>query len=180
MKEKVITIMSALVLVLIITVANASAMNSEPWTTVGSSGTVDEADMGMVSLNGGIASILSTAVSTSVLNIRYNVVAVDGLLNNLNGTVLTARFLDNGSGARVILRLKKYDFDTGITSTLLTLDSNSFSSSPSYQVQSVGGCSSGITFDFYNNAYFIDAEIQKTATGGSAGLAIISIGHILC
>lgn len=53
-----------------------------PWTSVGAAGTVDDDDLalyetdittGLMAFNGGV---------TGTLNIRYNIVAVDGLLVN--------------------------------------------------------------------------------------------------
>jgi hypothetical protein len=174
----------SLALVLIVIVGGFStawANNLDPWTAVGSAGTVDEADTSIVSLNERFASIAVTAQLPATLDIRYNVVAVDGLLQNSDAIRLRARFQDNGADARIILRLKEYNINTGSTTTRLTFDSDVLPADDIFQVGSVNSvCFEGNFFDFFNNAYSIDAEILKTGAGGKARLAIIEIGTIVC
>ncbi len=160
----------------------ALANNLDPWTTVGSAGTVDEADAAIVSLSAGVAAVASTASPPATLDMRYNVVAVDGLLQTAGDAMaLTARFLDNGAAARVVLRLREYSLTTGVTTTRITLDSNAFPASSAYQVRSANStCFSGNFFDFNRNAYYVEAQIQKTGLTGSAGLAIVQVGYTLC
>lgn len=159
----------------------ARADNFEPWTTVGSAGTVDEADLSEVLFTGGIASLRTTLPAQASLTIRYNVVAVDGLLQGGDAVNMKVRFRDNGANARVSVALRQYNFNTGLTTTRITFDSNSFAASNSYQVQSVNSrCFSGNFFDFFNNAYFVEVTLIKTGSGGDPSLALVGIGSTLC
>lgn len=162
-------------------VAEVGAMGagSDPWTTVASAGTVDEADMSIVSLTGAFAQIKSSATLPANLNVRYNVVSEEYIYGG-DGYRLTARFRDNGTSSRVILYLKEYNLFTGATRTRMTLDSNNFPSSNAYQTQSVGNCAPGWTFDFYRKAYYVEAIIQKTSRTGNPGLGGIQISYNLC
>jgi hypothetical protein len=108
-----------------------AAQAERDWTTVGAAGTVDEADRDKVVFSGGFVTMRSEATGT--LNLRYNVVAVDGLFGG-NGAELGVRFRDNGPDARVVVRLKRYNLVTGATATLLTLNSDDFEVSDSFQL----------------------------------------------
>lgn len=156
MKKSMILLLIA---VLIMSLSTAWAQ-TKPWTTVGSAGTVDEEDTGIVSLGSPIpGAVMLTNVAIGTLNIRYNVVAVDGVFGGDN-YALTVRFRDNGADARVIVRLKSYNFNTGTTRTLLTLDSNAYAAAAGFQKQTVSS-NCGTHLDFFNNAYFMDVEITK-------------------
>jgi hypothetical protein len=158
-------------------VANALAEVDEhkPWTAVASTGTVDEADAGIVSLSSGTATV--TAVGT--LDIRYNVVAVDGVFSPGDGIQMAVRFLDNGVSARVKLTLYQYNIASGVGTPILTFDSDGFPAAGGYQDQTIALCGPP-WLDFVNNAYYVQASVSKTAAGGSAGLAIIQSGGTLC
>lgn len=160
---------------------NPTGAGTDPWTTVGSAGTVDEADTNVVDLNGALAQVKPGGQASAVVDIRYNVVSEGGIYGG-DGYLLTARFRDNGTFSRVILYLKEYNLLTGTTTTRMTLDSNAFPASNSYQTQSVGVCSPAWSFDFFNKAYFIEAQIQKTKnnTNYPPGLGGLKIGYNLC
>jgi hypothetical protein len=176
---------------------------SAPWTTVGSAGTVDEAHLSNVALGSPVSGAVSISAAGTV-NIRYNVVAVAGVLGG-NGLTLTARYqtspapLENsplfspmfffpgfGTPGQVIVRLMKYNLTTGVVTNLLTLDSNSFPQASGFQVQSVAtsACVPPFTtLDFVNNSYFMDVALIKpsgglrdtTISGPSPALAMIKL-----
>lgn len=153
-----------------------AATSLKPFTCVGSAGTVDEADMGLVSLSSGVAFMKSGAGNGSRLNIRYNVVATD---DAAGGAVdMTLRYRDNGAGARVIARLKSYNFRTGAIRTVLTFNSNDFPQSSRFQTQSVFHC--GRSLDFQSNAYFIDVELYKSNSGGTPALGLMKVIWTIC
>lgn len=160
--------------------ANADAVPNMFWTSVGSAGTVDEADRDAVSLDGAVASHVGAFGRT--VRIRYNVVAVDGLSGG--GITLVGNYLDTGAGSRVILSLKRYSVDSDVTDVLLVLDSNDplFPPSWSFQTRQVQTCEGG--FDFTRHAYFIEAQLIRQATSPpTASLAQlaavqVSTGHV--
>lgn len=174
------------------------------WTTVGSAGTVDEADKGKLVYQGSAVSfpeilpplpkaqtaqaesnaltILPT--ETTSATVRYNVTAVDGLFEPGDGLGMTVRFRDDGDWAQVLIRLYEQDIFTGATNLLLTFDSNAFHPSPDYQTQGVGVEDRSFSLDFSQKAYFIEATLTKTSIintidGGKPGLAIIKLQPVL-
>ena len=94
-------------------VAAASVLHAD-WTAVGSTGTIDEGDLGKIVLNNdGSASIRSTISSTSA-KVRFNVTSNPGIDffipkpgEETGNLVFTMRVRDNGAGARVIATLKR-------------------------------------------------------------------------
>lgn len=159
---------------------SAKADDSRPWTTAGSAGTVDEADLAIVSLSGPYATHAAAAPVISTVDIRYNVVDLDGL-HGWDRYLLKVRFLDNGAAARVIVRLKEYSLVNGNLITRMTFDSNAFAGNAAYQTQSVSSaCWPGWSFNFDQNVYFLEVEIQRTGAGGAAGVAAIQIIGSLC
>jgi len=145
------------------------------WTTIGSAGTVDEADTGLVAFNGAVASV--KAGKTGTVNLRYNVVPVDGLFGG-DGLSMAVKFRDNGPAARVVARLKRYDVVAGTTSTLLTVDSDDFDPRSGFQIRESLNC--GGQPSFGPNAYFVDVEMTKGAGSGTPGLAAIVVSLSLC
>jgi hypothetical protein len=103
------------------------------------------------------------SVLRGAVSVRYNVVAVGGLLD-VAGVTLTARLLDRGDGQRVFLQLKEYNLHTGLTTTLLTLDSDTQPATPGFREQfaSTDGCFPPFTsLNFADNAYFVDAVLSR-------------------
>src|SRR5688572_22376622 len=70
---------------------HATTAFAEPkcWTAVGSDGTVDEADLGTVALSSNSAAV-KDAVANATVDIRYNVVAVDGVFGGERQTKFLA------------------------------------------------------------------------------------------
>jgi hypothetical protein len=151
------------VLALSIGASTAAAQAPVPWTSVGSAGTVDEADLLRVQLGTPVPGAVSMGPGPafrSAVRIRYNVVAVGGVLDGSVG--MAARWLDRGDGQRVFLELKEYNLGTGLTTTLLTLDSDAFPAAPAFQTGSTNGCVPPfVTLNFSENAYFVDAVLSR-------------------
>lgn len=161
-------------------VAAPAALADSPWTSAGSAGTVDEADLTLVSLSGPYASVVPAAAAGTTVDIRYNVVAVEGL-HGWDGYQLKVRYLDNGAGARVIVRLKEYNINNGNTYTRMTFDSDTFAASPAYQTRSIdSGCWPGWAFNFGTSIFYLEVELQKTGAGGGSGISALQISGILC
>ena len=88
------------------------------------------------------------------------------------------RWIDNGSGARVVVRLKSYEVDTGKVITLLAFDSNDSFPGPSNNFQSqVSACgffdfdfASGHSFFGGGSVYYIVANLTRSASGGNPQL----------
>jgi len=151
------------------------------WTTVGSAGTVDEADLSTVALSANSASV-SGSVANATVDIRYNVVAVNGVFGGERNTkTLTVRFADNGAAAQVIVRLIQLNISNGSFNILAQLDSNDFTPSNVAQKQSRGFNCDAPEFDFAKNIYFFDVQLKKTAVGGNPLIRAIQIcGNGIC
>ena len=180
---------------------NAQAQTADVdknWTTVGSTGTLDEKSIGKVffaqskvqigRVPGPVNTSLVSTIDSAV--IRYSVTAVDSFfapracrtntsLSSLD-VRLTLRYLAAGGG-RVVAKLIEVVLSTGRETTLLTFDSTGtgLSLSDNYQVQSISVCGRPWNFDFQNKAYYIEA----TLTGGgitaltAAGIQMIQIDN---
>lgn len=172
------------------------------WTTVGSAGTIDESSTGKLIMQGSTISFpeilpplptdtfepltdhsafaAAIPLETVTATVRYNVVATDGLFENGAWLGMKSRLRDNGDRAQVVLRLYEVNIDTGATSLVMTLDSNSFTPSGNYQT--VGASVFvGNRINFLQNAYYIEATmIQKRLQispigGGRPGIAVIQL-----
>jgi hypothetical protein len=150
------------------------------WTTAGSTGTVDEADLNLVTLTDNTAAI-SSAVTNATGDIRYNVVAVDGVFGgDRHAKSLAVRFADNGENARVLVHLRRVHIDSGVLTTLTTLDSDNYPASIVAQTQSqVFNCGDP-EFDFENHIYYIEAQLIKTGSGGTPLIRSIHNCPSLC
>ena len=182
---------------------NAQAQTADVdknWTTVGSTGTLDEKSIGKVFFDhskvqmGRVAgptnpnpSLVSTTDSAVI---RYTVTAVDSFfaprtcrtntaLNSLD-VRLTLRYLAAGGG-RVVAKLLEVDLSTGREKALLTFDSTGPGLSPSdnYQVQSISVCGRPWNFDFQNKAYYIEATLTGNSIAAltAAGIQTIQIDN---
>lgn len=148
------------------------------WTSMGATGTLDDASIALARFgsNGAVA-VQESSRLPATLTIRYNVVAVDGLFVSSSEGLphcLNVRFRDNGSGAQVIVRVKEVNLDgDGTPRTLATFNSNLYGLTPDYRRALV--CTHQLAFDFYRNGYFVEAQLVKTSREGEPGLQMISI-----
>lgn len=159
--------------------SRAQVLGDKPWTTVGAAGTVSPGDTNDVAyFTGGWVGLTNTA---SFARIRYNVVAVDGLLESaivLTRPRLTVKFLDNGPNAHVRVTLKELDLNNslGFGAHLMTLYSDNFAADDSFQTQTTS-CPFLFAFDFVNKAYFLEVELERPAgSNGQVGLAVMQLG----
>jgi len=166
----------ALLLTGLAATSRAQVVLGQPWTSIGAVGVVDE---GEITFTGPLAYLAS---DSAVL--RYNVVAVEGLFATSGllptRTILTARFRDNGDNNHVVVRLKSQRLTgpgAGDITTLMTIDSDDYPGSSSFQTRSIWCDGGGFSFDFVNNAYFVEVTMSRTALPITAGLAAIQIGR---
>jgi hypothetical protein len=159
--------------------SRAQVLGDKPWTTVGAAGTVSPGDTNDVAyFTGGWVGLTSSA---SLARIRYNVVAVDGLLESgivLTRARLTAKFLDNGPNAHVRITLKELDLHNslGAGAHLMTLYSDNYPADAQFQTQTVS-CDFLFSFDFVNKAYFLEVELERpSGSNGQVGLAVMQLG----
>ena len=171
-----------------VTPGSASGGTS-PWTSVGSTGIVDETDAGHAALGtcappwtipigylGPCVQVVGGPLPYTI-TMRYQLEDTGIFPGPAN---LTARFRDNGSQAQVYLYLRKVDLGTGAMSTVLTLDSNAFAPSTSLQTENANACESGQGFDFTHYSYFIEARLTKSSSAGAPALEFVEAQGIVC
>jgi hypothetical protein len=156
-------------------IAAATAATAAPWTSVGSAGVVDDADTGLIDFANGEARLRVDVATGSVLNLRYNVVALEGF-TGLNQVAWLARFRDNGAGSRVRLYLRQYH-PNGTTTTVDTFDSNGYASAVGYQTRI--RCTA-VDWDFADGPYYVEAELTRSADGGMPALGLMSLTNANC
>lgn len=162
--------------------------DDQPWTTVGSAGTVDQANLLVINYDGPTATYFAFQRGGAI--IRYNVVSVGGLTRrDVNtGYSLVVRYratpdqvLPNKADSQVIAKLIEVNLTTGVSTTRLTFDSNNFAASSSLQTQSVSTCGVPFAFDFFSNAYYIETQLGKRSiVSGSPAVQAIQITEQPC
>ena len=191
MKSNILSFSIVLMLIASAITTSAQAQDVKSWSTAGSTGTADKVDLNKIVYSNGIVAfpeIQGTQLSAGRVSrlqlqtvqavIRYNVTAADGLFFDSGLLCMVVRFRDNGNRARVFLRLLKLNLEDGITTTVLTFDSNSFAPQADFQVNSVS-TTSRAPFDFYHNAYYVEATLTKqqpiatSIGGGRPALAVV-------
>lgn len=141
------------------------------WTTAGSAGTVDILDHAIVSLISNKV-VIKTSVTSGTADIRYNVVAVDGVFGGSDKKkVLKVLYIDNGPNARVVVRVKQMNLSTAAITQLVEFrsDDPGIPQLPSAQKQEKAFNLGSPELDFSQNVYFIEAFVQKFAFPGTSG-----------
>lgn len=156
--------------------AGPAAAQVHPWTAVGSTGVVDDTDTGIVDFINGEARMRAAAAAGSVLNLRYNVVSLQGL-SGFGQHVLRVRFRDNGPAARVQLNLRRYNQATGTTSQVLAFDSNNYPAALGYQTRQICLLHN---WDFNAGPYYIEAALTKSGGTGTPAVGTIQIVPANC
>jgi hypothetical protein len=164
--------------------------NVKVWTTVGSAGTLSQADLAKVTMHGSIIQLGSEIVSTggspattavlaaAVQNttqavVRYNITPVDGLF--ITGAFhyhLQIRFRNH-----ITARLMEADMLTGTEKQLIAFNSQSFPPQPGFQVQAVPTAANSTVMDFVNKAYYVEATLIASAitVGSPAEISVIKV-----
>jgi hypothetical protein len=166
------------------------------WTTVGSAGTLNQADLAKVSLHQSVVQLgvdvlppvsmqfaaaqvtratahLGPNFPTIEAVVRYNVTPVDGLF-------LTGKFkyqLQIRCRGQISARLMQVDIENGQETQLLPDGTNSFQASPDFQVQTVYPKDDSTLLDFVTKAYYVEATLiaPEQAIGHPAAISIIKL-----
>ena len=176
-----------LLLALATMLGTASAQDiNKLWTSVGSTGTVDDADTDKLRFTGPLVVTNAGAPGTKAI-VRYNVVAVDGLFANLTPTswpALIVRYNTLNGRGHVVARLKEYIMSgpqQGQTNTLIIVDSDEFPQDVDFQTRSLGNCGNFGHFQFASGqiarSYFVEVEITSHTGAGGIGVGALAISR---
>lgn len=178
MTKKFLALLTKAAFVLSIACASFAVLAvGDPWTAVGSSGSVDEDDQDEVDFYSNYARIAFGAPANSSVTLRYNITSTADLDDGGVNKVLKVRYLDNGDNSRIVIKLRSYSINSGSTATLLSFDSNDYSGT-SYQSRTVGDGCWKPSFDFQKYAYYIEATLSRTSTTGIPVLAALQVSDI--
>lgn len=151
---------------------HAKLTSPEPWTAIGANGAVI---LGTYTYQNGTAFLSSPS---GIL--RYNVVAVDGLLDTGGGLNpphirMTARFRDPDAASRVTVNLRRTRISDGFTANVpgVFLDSNNFP--PGTQTRNTV-CASTQVFDFVNYVYYVEVILTRAPGAIAPAIEAIQIG----
>jgi hypothetical protein len=156
--------------------AGTASAQVHPWTAAGSTGTVDDTDTGIVDFVNGEARMRAAAAAGSVLNLRYNVVSLQGL-SGFGQHVLRVRFRDNGAASQVRLNLRRYNQATGILTQVVAFDSNAYPAAVGYQTRQICLVHN---WDFDAGPYYIEAELIKSGGAGQPAVGTIQLVPANC
>jgi len=152
--------------------AQGAPTSPKPWTTIGSAG---GEHLGTFTYQNGIAFLSSPSGI-----IRYNVVAVDGLLE-LGGGVphirMAARFRDPDAASRVTVTLRRTRLADGFTANVagVSLDSNNFPAGNNFQTRNTV-CASTQAFDFINYVYYVEVVMTRAPGAIAPAIEAIQVG----
>jgi hypothetical protein len=172
--ERAVRLMLAFLLALVIPFnlhADDGDGNAEHWIAVGSTGTVDESDLGRVGFYQGVAFNGSTGTTT----LRYNVTPTDDLFGG-NTTRFAMRYLDAGNCTRVEACLFRYSLNNGTITQLMTINSDSFIQANAFQTRFIDSASLP-AFDFDNFGYFVEVYLTDNCGTGGARIGLLRLNR---
>ena len=161
--------------------SEAQVIGDQPWTTVGAAGTVGPGDTDDVNyFTGGWMNLATGATSAYI---RYNVVAVDGLVATAGHlptrTLMRVKFIDPGETAHLTVTLKEFDLENGLGSAVhrMSFDSDDYAPSNGFQTRDLLCEAAAFDFDFVHKGYFLEVRLSRPAGGSNPGLALIQLGR---
>jgi hypothetical protein len=156
------------------------------WTTVGSAGTLDQADLAKVHLFQSIvqlgvdfsstqgAAAAGAIFPTTQAVVRYNVTPVEGLFypTDTFKYVLQIRFRGH-----ITAKLMQVNIETGEETQLILFDSSKFPPKPGFQGQQVSPRNDSPFLDFVNNGYYVEATLITSAIvlGNPSAISVIKV-----
>ena len=165
----------------------------QSWTTVGSAGTLNQADLAKVTFHQSIiqlgTELLPPPPAAAVADappadlvplptiqavVRYNVTSADGLFN----TGSFAYELRLRCRGQIFARLIEVDLASGIENTRIQFNSNNHNAfEDQHAFESAGDPPHSVPFDFGKKAYYVEATLTASAIaiGHPAAISIIQI-----
>ena len=175
---------------LLLLTASAAAQSAGPaqvWSVVANSGDVDSRQQSLYQTTRS-GSVQIKSGSTGSIVLRYAVTGIPAVFRRPHDPEddgpdqriqLMARLRDTGFGARVLVRLRALDLDSGTLTTLATIDSDvSYYSAgqPEYRNEfAYLNVDEHFQFDYWRYAYYVEAELSKSSSTANPGLMAVQI-----
>ena len=172
--SKLATLLFFVAMLLTFNSMTALAQSTDYWTTTANASTTeDEANPAKPTYTNQTAAV--NGGPTGLYILRYNLSAVDGLFNSANG-FMRVRLRDNGTGANVLLTLRRSNIAAGGIETVATFDSDSIT--PGSGFQTPADVLFSHTFDFTNYVYWLDVTLNRIDATGTPGFAGAIVGTL--
>lgn len=151
--------------------ANAGGGEWRWFSTIGSAGELTDQNVNRHKAFGPRLEVHPDAGNSAKVIARYAIQFNSQFQNISNDDFYWyVRYRDNGPNARVVLKLKSYDYHTGEILLLETFDSDEYTPTDAYQFKSIYVESPGWSFFLGSNLYYVEATIQRTSPHGKPGL----------
>lgn len=181
------TVSLAGVMVALAASAAAQTIATGVWSAAGNTGEVDSNHQAFYQTNG-TGSVQVKSNATGTVFIRYNVSGIPRVFRDPHDPdddgpdqriQLMARLRDTGPGARVVVRLRELNLDTGALRTLALVDSDTRYATvgqPEYMSEyAYLSVDEDFQFDYWHHAYYIEAQLTKTTTSANPGLMAVQV-----
>jgi hypothetical protein len=168
----------------VVSVACSHLVHAQVW--IGAAGSIDPASISKATVTNGSVYVKASTTATNTVTVRFDVLPAGNnakpLLDGSSSALrkLAVRYIDNGSGAHVVVKLRKQDMITGAITTLATWDSNRWPQATGFQ--NFGGADVFEDFDWNlsgsngnsRHYYWLEATLTQ-APGGKAALGGIDL-----
>lgn len=160
-----------------VALAATSAQAVDAWSSVGTTGAIDESSTSLLQLSNGTIQFQGSKIGTAT--VRYQVQDLFPDAANPSPKWLGLRFRDNGLDSRIQARLYQLNWGTGVVTALGPVwDSDTTTASASFQSAWRSDCT--LALDFYNNSYWVDVTLTRTTTVGTPAVQQVRMDNFNC
>lgn len=160
-------------------VATTSCVPTKPWTTTGSSGTIDEDSLPNAAVTNFVLGLKPATTGTVIA--RYNITPTRDLSSfcPANNTHIAIRFRDEDAAAlgdQVLLTIHQTKIATGGDTTIFTFDSNVSSQAVGAAFQTFA-TDVPIDFDFGTSVYWVEVSVSRANANAFVNFASLQIAE---
>jgi hypothetical protein len=168
---------TALLICAVLVLGTTAFSQNRAWTSTGSTGTIDDADLAIAELNNFVYGLKAGATGT--VHVRFNITATEdiGKYCPAAQSTIKVRFRDSdgaGTNHSVRFTIRGTTLATGGNTVLYTFNSDAqgFPADSAFRTATV---TPAIDFDFANSVYWIEAEVTRSVASAYAHLGSIQI-----
>jgi hypothetical protein len=146
----------------------AAAQSSMQWNTPASTGEIDESSLGIYDYSG--ARLQFPAGLDGTIVVRYPVVNTNSFIQEPLWATLRMTYLDNNAFAWVTAKLVAVDECSGTEQTMCEIFGEDTGETPGCAI-----CEFDPPLDFSNNAYYIEAQVNRATEFADVALIMLSL-----